>query len=80
MTIPKLAELKTMSDDEVISEYDKRTSSTVVGTAFFLDEIRFREANRTSLRMEKLTWAIAFMTLVVTIATIVNVTVFVAGR
>ena len=46
--------------------------NTVAGVNYYLDEIARRENKRQQETMIRLTWAIAGMTLVVTIATIVK--------
>jgi len=46
---------------------------------YYLNELARRESARQQATMIRLTYAIAAMTLVVTIATIVNLIVFIAG-
>jgi len=76
MTIPKITQLKNMTDNELILEYDKRAINTVAGTSFYLDELRYREAERQSRKIVRMTIAMTLLTVVITFATIINVIVF----
>ena len=57
------AELKKLSNAELIREHDEIAKSTVVGTAHYIEEIRYRQ----QLRFTKL---IAVLTAIITLATI----------
>ena len=74
-----IRELRDTTDDVLIRDHDVLAESTVVGVDYYLDELARRESARQQARMIKLTYAIAVMTLIVTIATIVNLIVFIAG-
>jgi hypothetical protein len=74
-----IAELRATSDEKLIEEHDSKAPNTVVGVDYYLQELRRRDAARQGDRMERLTIAIAAMTAVVTIATLVNVAVFIAS-
>jgi hypothetical protein len=41
-----LATLRALSDDELVELYDRLAPTTVVGTAFFLDELARRDRGR----------------------------------
>jgi hypothetical protein len=43
---PKVADLRMMSDDEIIRAHDDTTSTMGTGSTFFLDELRRRDAVR----------------------------------
>ena len=73
MSIRKWNELKELSNNELIDEDDNEAKNTVVGTQYYVDELRYREEARVASQVERLTWWIARMTLVVTIATVINV-------
>lgn len=73
----KLAELRAMSDAELAELYDRTAHGTVIGLNFISSEIARREDARRTRTMLRLTWVIAFMTFVVTVATIVNVWILV---
>ena len=80
MSIRKWNELKELSNNELIDEHDNEAKNTVVGTQYYVDELRYREQarvaseqGRVASQVERLTWWIARMTLVVTIATLINV-------
>jgi hypothetical protein len=74
---PSVRRLRAASDDELIATYDEIAKNTVVGTAFYLEELQRREAMRISRSMWRLTWWIFGFTAVVTVATVVNVVLFV---
>ncbi len=84
-----LAELRAMPDDELVRRYDSMPGRSAFGTNFYLAEIRSREmaretaamlglsrsTERHTTTMLRLTWWIAGLTAVVTLATIVNVVI-----
>lgn len=70
---PTLAELRAMPDEELIRHYDRTATSTGLSLNFLAAEITRREQSRQTRTIVRLTWAIAAMTLMVTVATIVNV-------
>lgn len=72
MMAPELKQLKAMSDQEVIEAYDNLAKNTVVGTNFLLEEIRYREASRLNGQVVSMTRWITVLTVVITLATIVN--------
>jgi len=76
MKAPSLRELKSMSNEELVSAYDTHAQGTQVGTSFLLDEIRYREMADLNAKVVSLTKWITFLTVVITLATIVNVIVF----
>ncbi len=66
---PKLSELRTMSDEELERRYDEVAQETVVGLAWFREEISRRamaaqtaEIIRETRVMRRLTWVITFLT------------------
>jgi hypothetical protein len=70
------AELRKLSDDDLIAAYDQLANSTCLGLAFYRDEIARRESDRLQAGMVKLTRQMHKMTLVILLATIVS-TIFV---
>ena len=68
-----LAELRALSDDEVVERYDKQARTTVVGLNFWMEELNRRYQQRQTDSMLRLTKWITLMTVIVTIATLVNV-------
>jgi len=79
--IPKsLGHLRSLSDDEIAAAvlYECKNLGRVTLT-FWLAELARREQARATKSMGWLTWAIAGMTLVMTIATILNVWLFAAA-
>ena len=67
------ATLQRLSDDELVAEHDESARVTQIGTAYYLDELRHRRQGRVASRVEKFTQVILWLTVVVTVATIVNV-------
>jgi len=74
-----IRELRSASEKELIQEHDELAEHTLPGVDYYLNELARRESARQQATMIRLTYAIAAMTLVVTIATIVNLIVFIAG-
>ena len=73
----KLADLKALSNEDLIAKYDEEAKHTVVGTQHYLDELRYREQSRIASNVERFTRHILCLTVVVVIATLVNVGVVV---
>ena len=69
---PSLTELRALSESEIIERYDQLAAQTVVGTAFYLDELRARGLERSTRMMTRLTQWIFALTAVVTLATLVQ--------
>lgn len=65
-----------MSDEEVVKKYEKTRKHMEVNLSFFPDELARREASRHRDSIRNLTIAIASMTAVMMLATIVNVWLF----
>lgn len=68
-----IAELKKLSDAELIRQHDEEATHTVVGTAYYVDELRYRQQARLTRVMLWLTIVITVLTGIVTIATLHNV-------
>ena len=69
-------ELKELTEAELIVRHDKAGQSTQVGVNYYLDELRSRQMATYANRMDRLTRGIFWMTLVVTLATCINVVIF----
>ena len=84
MTLAKtFEELSKQSDEELIALHDKDVQHTNVGISYYLDELARRRAQRQADALERmtqtivrLTIAIAVMTGLATVMTIVNVILF----
>ena len=74
-----IAELRRTSDEQLTEEHDRIAKNTVVGVDYYLNELRRRESARREKVMVGLTIVIAAMTLVVTIATVINLWVFISS-
>ena len=70
-----MAELIRLSDEQLIAAYDVAIEQTIVGADYYLEELRNRSQVRVAAAVEKFTRWIFGLTLVVTLATIVNVVV-----
>jgi hypothetical protein len=70
---PKYAELRKLSDDELVTRFDAAATNTVVGTSFFLEELARRSQRRQSDEMLAFTKQVRNMTVIITILTAVNV-------
>ena len=70
-------ELRKLSDDELIKRYDDRSRNVDLRFTYFLDELHRRRQERHTNQLKMMTWAITGMTVVITIATIVNVVVLI---
>jgi len=75
MRAETLAELRALSDDELVRKHDKVAKNTDVGTNHYLQELWRRDQSRQTEAMRRYTLWIAIMTAVITIATVVNVVV-----
>jgi hypothetical protein len=82
--LPTLAELRAMSEEELIRRHDEHETWSA-GPGYYLDELARRDAARQTAIMvrstetiRRLTWCIAGLTLVVTVLTAISV-VIVAG-
>ena len=74
-----LHELRSMSEADLIRRHDEEAQSTVTGVDYCLDELHRREQERHTLAMLALTKQMRWMTVVITIATIVGVFATVLG-
>jgi len=77
--VPSYADLSERSLDELIAKFDELRGSTVIGIDFVRQEIALKAQERQTGTMLRLTWFIAAMTLVVTLATLVNLVVAVSA-
>jgi hypothetical protein len=74
MTIYTVEKLRNMSDEQVIAEHDRKGTGGVPAE-FFLNELARRDAARQTKAMVDATLAIKWLTLVITILTLVNVAI-----
>ena len=72
------AELKNLSEDELIAEHDDSAGRTQVDLNFYLEELRYRHNARVASKLEGFTKWIFWLTVVVTLATVANVAVAIA--
>ena len=70
-----LYELRNLTDDEVVRRHDDQAKTTVVGTQYYLDELTRRYQERQTKAILRLTkWSVG-MTVVITVAIIVNLAI-----
>jgi len=69
---PKHDHLAAMSDDELIARYNGQAEHTVVGTAFYREELARRQMARESSRMFTLTHTMARLTWAILALTVIN--------
>jgi hypothetical protein len=74
-----IAQLRQISDTDLIQRHDSLAQSTAVGTAHYLAELGRRDQQKISdemlrftLEMDKMTRRITFLTVVTTVATLVG--------
>ena len=67
-----LSELRKLTDDELVEKYDCQATSTVVGTQYFMDELNRRYQERQTNATLRITKWFAGMTIIITVATLVN--------
>jgi len=72
-TQPTWDELKDMSDAKLIKGYNREVNRSVHIAALYRDELWQRRQTRLARNVERCTWWIAGLTLVITALTIANV-------
>lgn len=72
MGAPKIEELRSLTDEELVKRHDDISTHTAVGTAYYLDELNRRTQEKHAKSIKNLTIWIAIMTGVMTICTILN--------
>ena len=73
MMSESLHQLRALPDDELIKRHDNLAPTTAVGTRYYLDELNRREQIRQTDVIRCYTKWITYMTIVITIATVVGV-------
>jgi len=75
-----IADLRALSDEDLIHEHDETARSTVVGTNYYLDELARRESKRSAdavlqntITVRNLTWAIGVLTALTVVLVAVTV-------
>ena len=72
-SVPTLAELKELSDKELTALFDGVSRGVMTSVDFYLAEIRHREQTRIAQNMERFTKQIRWLTIIILVATIVNI-------
>jgi hypothetical protein len=67
-----IADLQSLSDDELVEQYDKLAGSTQVGINYYLAELERRRVDRQSRQMLRLTWVVTGLTVVNVVAVIAS--------
>lgn len=73
MIAASLAKLRAMSNDELIKNHDETAKHNDVGVSYYLEELARRDQERQTKAMLRYTRWIIAMTVVMTIATVINV-------
>lgn len=68
-----LAQLRGMSEDELIAAHDQMIRNSAGGSSWYLNELERRDDRRKTRTMLVLTWAIAVLTLVNVAAVVFDV-------
>ena len=73
--VPTWERLTSLAEDQLIDEHDKLVTRNRVlaTTTYYLEELRHRTQARVAVEVERFTRRIFWLTLLVTVATIVNV-------
>jgi hypothetical protein len=86
-TARTIADLRKATLAELVAEHDRLAVNTTAGLQYYLDEIHRRERNQSDEKMlsytvsvRKMTAVITFLTVVMTIATLVQLWVVLKGR
>jgi hypothetical protein len=70
-------QLRELSDEELFKQYDQVAQHTSVGLDYYTEEIARRRSEKSDRLMLRLTIFIAILTAITTLATIVNVVLFI---
>ena len=68
-----IKELNHLTDEELVELHDRTVRNTEFLDDFYLRVLNWRRQERQTKQIRNLTWVITFLTLVVTIATVINV-------
>jgi hypothetical protein len=74
--IPTHEELTRLTETELIKQYNAAAKHTVVGTAFYLDELTRRKGDQQMVRMLSISRSVKHMTIAILILTFINVCLF----
>ena len=67
------AEISRLSKEDLIALYDQKAQSTQVGLEFVKQEIWRRDSDRLNRNIERMTYRIHWLTIIMTILTVINV-------
>ena len=70
-----LAHIRSMSDDELVIEHDKRAQHVTESPEILRQELQRRALDRATRRMERLTIAIAALTVAIAALTVASVVI-----
>lgn len=74
--IPTYEKLTQLDESELIRQYNAEAKHTVVGTAFYLDELARRKSERQTDKMLSISRSVKHMTIAILILTFINVCLF----
>ncbi len=73
-----IEQLRTLTAEQLISEHDRLAPQTQLGINYYLNEIARRELDRQSRDMLRYTNQVKWMTVIITVATLMNLVVAIA--
>jgi hypothetical protein len=73
-----IARIRELSDSDLIAEHDRLAQSTVVGVDYYLNELARRDQARQTALLLRYTRILLWLTVIVTLATVVSLAVAVA--
>lgn len=75
-----LKELRSLSDEELVTRHDGLARGTQVGVQHYLSELARRDHDRQTKAILRYTVWITIMTVIITIATVLNVFLFLYSK
>lgn len=70
-----IAELRALSEADLVREHDRIAQTTVLGLNYFRDELNRREQDKQTRIMVRLTWVITWLTALILVLTVLSLVV-----
>lgn len=67
-----IAELRALSEADLVREHDRIAQTTVLGLNYFRDELNRREQDKQTRIMVRLTWVITWLTALILVLTVLS--------
>jgi hypothetical protein len=68
-----IADLRALSDEQLIEQHDQLAKNTIVGISYYLSELERRPVERQGRLMLRLTWVVTVLTVINVAAVVVSV-------